>query len=156
MDIEMVKTVEYRAARTDIAFDCLLHVFDKQVEILDTNSHYAVTFGFQGDFQQEIDEAETQFTDYDWLIEQIKKFDPEFPITEEFYVSGIGCYLERQETEGSYEEGYYEILILDPEFIAFEPIPKEAIDEFLKEMEENAESISKMFSELTGGKCDPK
>lgn len=156
MDIEMVKNVEYRSARTDIAFDCLLHVFDRQVEILDTNSHYAVTFGFQGDFQAEIDEAEMQFGEYDWLIEQIKKFDPEFPITEEFYVSGIGCYLERQETEGSYEEGYYEILILSPEFIAFKPISKEAIDEYLLEMKEGEESFNRMFSELTGGKSDTK
>lgn len=133
---EIKGTVERRSSRTDIAFDCLYRIYkdgDKiEAEMFDQNTHFASTFYYQGNFSDETNEAFNHyFDDTLELIDLLLECDPDFKIHDhfdeegEFYISMMGFFKEELYTDGSYEEGYYDCLMLIPAIVSYEFVKKE-------------------------------
>lgn len=129
LDVETA--VERSASRTDIAFDGLFRFYRNEQNLWDVENcefrpHYARTFNFQGDLQEDIDMSVSEhFEDplefIDLLLEVDSVFWPkDHEKNDEFYVSIIGVFLETTEQDGDYENGYYDILVLTPKIISYE------------------------------------
>jgi len=124
---DLAVSVETMASRTDITFSCLLHIYDGQIEVLESNHFYATTYGYKGDFSDIFNEMESEYLcDYAYIMSKLKSNFPDFEFNfDNHYVSLIGDVLEHTDTEGDWETGYYTILLFEPDFISFEMVPKE-------------------------------
>ena len=144
LDVETA--VERSASRTDIAFDGLFRFYRNEQNMWDVENcefrpHYARTFNFQGDLQEDIDMSVSEhFEDPLEFIDLILEIEPHFNLLDnekdgEFYISIIGIFTETNEQEGDYENGYYDVLVLYPEIITFEIVDNKKAFHYLVDKE---------------------
>ena len=135
--LEFGVKVENGPMRSDIGFEGYFRFYKENgqisVEELYFDKMYAKTFyyddGWISDF---VDDARTQYlNDSLEFIDLLLECDPSFKINDhfddedEFIISIAGLFIEKEETDGDWETGYYSIQVFIPKIAGFDIIKKE-------------------------------
>ena len=141
----MKKVIELKAPvetknkpmRSDIAFDGFYRIYKNdtgsiEVEELFFRAVYTKTFYFDDGWISDcVDLAKAELNDPLEFIDLMLECDPSFKVRrhfdeeDEYIISIVGVFLEETNTEGSWEEGYYDVMEFVPKIAGYEIIKRE-------------------------------